>query len=284
MLEELTADDPNHDPLLEFTAAANGLVVAVHAGRVLEAQDRSARCATLLPILDPGETGKVMLPLGQQVLAVTFHAFNAWSQWLAGDTAAARHELVMSRMVTERSGHGFTRAFAGVVEGLVAGMEGAPDWAADAMAWTNAGHDIDEYGLGTVWIQAISAWADGMRDDPATAAERLRAAIRRLDEMGARVTMTEYLGLLADLELAADRPAAALAAAAAGITRSAVHGERYWYPELERLQAIALARLDRVDEAEAAVRRGTDAASELGIVPVLRRLDDLRSRGLSDLS
>jgi hypothetical protein len=250
-LDELVARLADPDPLVRFCADVNGLVVAVHEGAVTEALRRSAGCEAVLADLDPGETGTVMLPLGQQVLAVTFRAFNAWAHLLAGDRSEARRQSARAREVTDRSGHGFTRAFAGTVEGLVAAMDGSPEWAADAVAWTVADHEIDEYGLGTIWIHLLGAWADGLRADAegaAAAADRVRDLVTQLDEIGAHVCITQYLGMLAELELAAGRPDAALAAVDDGIERTSRHGERYWLPGLERLRSRALSGLDRAGQ------------------------------------
>jgi DNA-binding SARP family transcriptional activator len=274
LLDELATADP--DPLVVFSRHNFELVVAVHQGDVAEAQRRADGCAELLQVLDPGETGTVMLPLGQQVLAATVHAFTAWARWLAGDREAARRESALARAVTDRSGHGFTRAFAGTVEGLVSAMDGSPEWAADTLAWTTSGHDLDEYGLGTLWLTTISAWADGMRGEPAPAADRLREASGRLDEIGARVCMTQYRAMLAELELRAGRPAAALAATEDAIERTGRHGERYWYPELERLRAVALDALGRHGEAEEALDRAEKTARDMGIVPIVARIEDVR--------
>ena len=247
VLDELAAADPDPDPLLAFSTQVNGLIVAVHEGDVADALRRADRCTELLPHPRPGRDRQgdaAARPAGAghqlpglqrvgQVVRRRQHRRPAG----VGPVAAA---------VTDRSGHGFTRAFAGVVEGLLAGMEGSPEWVADAMAWTTAVHDVDEYGLGTVWVGVLSAWAEGMRGDPAAAADRMRAGTERLDEIGARVCLTQYRAMLAELELAAEP--AGRGAGGPPLTPSsarAVMASATGTPSSSGSSAVALARLGR---------------------------------------
>ena len=274
-LDDLAAR--HDDPLTAFTADVNGLVLAVHQGDVAEAVRRSGRSEPLLGVLDPGESGTVMLPLGQQSLVVTHRAFSSWGYWLAGRIDEAWEHQRLLRVAAEGSRHVFTRSFATVQVCLVSAMAGDAPRALDGLRWGRSGMGDAEFGLNDVWLDLYEAWTEGVAGDP-TAAGRVRSLTERLEEMEALVTITLYWSLAADLELRNGDFDLALDATTRGLAHTATHGERYWYPELERLTAAALRGMGDTDEAEAALWRGLDAATAMGSVSLLQRLERDRAQ------
>ncbi len=271
-LQQLATAHP--DPMVELAAGVASCVAGVHAPRISEALDAAAQARGALEVLDPGRTGKLLLPLGQQSGWATLCGFAAWARWLAGDRDAANAELAAARELCDRGGHPFTRSFCVTVEGVVGMMDGSPDRVADAIAWGEAGgDDAWQFGLMHAWLQMQAVWAGGMRDgDPAGAADRLRSSLAELDRSGARIVHSLYWGMAAELELRAGRPEGALDAARRGIAMADACGERFWYPVLESFAGAALGELGRHDEGRRAARRGLAAARELGLPLVAARI------------
>lgn len=261
------------DPMVVFGANFAATVVWLHAGRVADAVTATTRAAAALDILDPSATNNVMLPVGQHSARVAHHSFAGWAHYLAGDRERAEHELRTSRQCCERTGNRFTFGFAAAVEGAVAAMDGSPAWAADTVAWGRADLDDGVFGLMDVWHDVLTAWVDGMgTGDPVAAANRIRDDLQALEADGAFAVHTLYWAMVASLEQRAGRAEQVLAATARGIAHVDRFGERFWYPELERIAAVALLDLGRVDEGHAAHRRAVAAARELGIRPLMDRL------------
>jgi len=270
-LDELAGDFA--DDLTRFSADMNRVVVAVHQASVPEAIEAAQRAETRLDALDPGRTGRVMLPLGQQSLVVTHHAFSAWAYWLAGEPDTARDLIRRMRVAALGSEHAFSRSFAAVLEGLVGSMDDDPDWVAEAALWGTDRHDEIEFGLNDVWLELLGTWAGARRTDPGSGVLRLGELVDRLEEMGALVTMTLYRSLLADLLIRAGAVEAALEQLAAAIICSAAHGERFWYPELERRSALLLAASGRREEAALALGRAREESVRMGTIALTRRID-----------
>ncbi len=259
------------DALVAFTAAIDACVVGVHHGDVEESLEAVRRGAAALRILDPRETDSLMLPMNQQSGRVTHHSFAGWAYWLAGERKRARQELAMSRRMCDRSGHGFTKAFAVTVEGLVGAMDNSPEWVADTIDWGRTA-DGERFGLVQMWADMQEAWSQGMLGtDPQGAASVLREILGVLESNGAPVVSSLYWGLAAQLELRSGDPRAALDALDHGLRRSMTSGENFWYPELERLASRAHAQLGAASEAAAASVRGEAVARRLGIKPLIAR-------------
>lgn len=271
-LQELAAAHP--DPMIALAASVATCVSGVHAPRVGEALAAVDQGRRALEALDPARSGAVLLPLGQQAAWPTHCSFAAWAHWLAGDRTAAAAELAAARGFCDRRDHPFTRIFCVTVEGIVGVMERSPEAVLEAIAWGDAGaDDAWQFGLMHAWREMQAAWAHGMRDgDPAAAAALLRSTLAALEQQGARVVQSLYWGMVAELEMRAERPDAALDAARSGIGHGAAGGERFWYPVLEGLAGEALRALGRPAESRAALQRGLAAAGELALPLVAARI------------
>lgn len=261
------------DPMVTFGANVAAMIAGVHAGAVDNAVRAAEVAASALEMLDPVGVDIVMLPLGQQSARVTHHCFAGWAYYLAGQTDRAQIELRTARSYCDRLGHGFTTGFCVAVEGLVGAMDGSPDWVADTVAWGRAELDDGVFGLMDVWHDLLGSWARGMvDDDPAAAAKRVRGHLQTLESQGALAVHSLYWAMVAGLEQRTGRHDRVVAAARKGIEHANSFGERFWYPELERLAAVALAELGQSEDSSAARRRAATAARELRIRPLMDRL------------
>jgi predicted ATPase len=100
----------------------------------------------------------------------------------------------------------------------------------------------------------------------------MRSGLAGLQRDGALIATSLYWAMVAELELRAGRHAAALDAIHHGIVRAKTSGERFWYPELERMNAITLHAVGRCDEARKALKRAQKWADRLGVVVLKARL------------
>ena len=89
--------------------------------------------------------------------------------------------------------------------------------------------------------EMLAGWCDGVEGDPVAAIEEIASGLARYRETGARMDEPYFLGLLADIELRAGRPAEALAWLDEAATVIAATTRSFFYePELHRLRALAL--------------------------------------------
>ena len=271
----LLLDEANDDPMVRFAAQLNSLVVGVHKPDVANAVASAERALDALNIVDPSRSGEVWLPLVQQSGRVTLHLFSAWAYWLAGCVDRARQETSQARMLAHRLDHSFSRSFIVAIEGLVAAMDGSPEWVADSVEWSREATESSDFSLMTMWSRILGTWAEGMLgSEPHAHADRMAELLDQLEASGASVVQSLYRGMLAELHLRAGNPEAALEAIEIGMRR-AQFGERFWLPELERLAGEAWRLLGDDTAADAAMARGRQAAEELSIVPLLARFDSV---------
>lgn len=268
----LALSDSHPDPMVTFSANLASLVASVHAPNIEKALEAGKRAAKALEVLDPDHTGQVGLPLNQQSGRVTFHVFNGWATWLAGQKEKSRAEFGEARRISEALDHPFNRAFTVCVEGLAGAMDRSPEWVADSVRWGRAGKALDEFDLVATWIRLLDVWSSGMLGaDPGAAAEEFVEILAYTEKAGAMVVHTLYMGMLAELRFKAGQPKLALEAVKHGIELTE-SGERFWYPELERLGATAYKALGDASASSEALARAELAARELSLPPIIERL------------
>ncbi len=275
LLDEMASLDPDPAPMTTMAGHLNMMLAAGHSGDASEARRRADAGEALLETLDPGLTGRVMIPLGLQSLACSHFAFAGWARWMSDDMERSRSSIRVARDAADRSGHLFSAAFVAGVESHWVIRDYDAAGARDLLAWARSHEGIEQFPLARAWLEATEAWADGCDGDP-EGVTRLRDAIARQAKAGAEVCHTQYLGMVAHLELAAGRPEAALEATQAGIDQVHRRGEGCWYPELERLAALALRALGREREATEALDRGEANARENGMTRLVRRIAETR--------
>lgn len=269
----LTLSEEYPDPMVVFAANQTATTVWVHAGRVRPAVAAVGRAEASLEILDPRRTNALMLPLGQQPARITHHSFAAWAHFLAGDADRVTAELDASRRLCAELLNPFVTSFCVTVEGLIGAMARSPQTTAAALEWGLAHGRGPLFGLVETWWQLQAVWSEGMLGgDPVAASGKMRSGLDGLQRHGAQIATSLYWAMVAELELSAGRHCEALDAIRHGVTRARTSGERFWYPELERLNAVALEAVGRGDEGRKARRRAHKWAQRLGVVPVQRRL------------
>ena len=94
-------------------------------------------------------------------------------------------------------------------------------------------------------------WAQAIEGDPASGASLLRQALARWTATGSRVTTPLFLGLLAEAEQLAGRPAEALRILDDALAQTNRSGERYFDAELHRLRGESLAAVSPSGAADA---------------------------------
>ncbi len=261
----------NPHPYVLAVAHINAEVAALHHGRIADAIAHSDIVNGLLADVDPGESGEITLPLGQQSLTVTHLGFTGWIQRMSGDPPTACRTLARARAVADRRGHAFTRAFHATIESVVAAIDGSPEWVEDVLAWERTTDRADRYGFVDSALGLYRQWAAGIGDDPVGAADAVRGMIIELDRGGASVVRTLQWGLVAELQLLAGRSTDALVAVKAGLNHAERFDERFWQPELRRLMASALGAVgDATGQADALARAEREAC-ELGMGAFKRR-------------
>ena len=259
------------DPMVVFGANMNAAVLHAHTGDVAKSLEAFSLSEGALDILDPTRTNGMQLPLDQQSARVTHHAFYALALWLAGDLERSEQNRLAAREVSEALGHGFSTAFCATVEGLVGAMSGSAAKVAEALRWARDGTP-SEFDLMSVWTNLQEAYVSGMGSgDPTRSAEQIREQLGILEASGSKVFHTLYWAMIAQLELRSLAPSRALEACQIGIQRTA-NGERFWYPELERLSGEALSAMGEHDAARSARKRARESAEAMGIVPLIQRL------------
>ncbi|HEY8341132.1 MAG TPA: AAA family ATPase, partial [Egibacteraceae bacterium] len=259
-LDALAAVDDT--PMVRFCADFSGGVAALYRGRIVEAQARFAANAARVEVVDPGVTGAVMLPPGQQSLASAHHLFRGWAHALAGDAAAARSELDCGMAVARRAEHAFSVAFAAVLDCIASASMHDPLGAEPAVAAGLAVCRERGFPLQQLWLEAFGAWLVLGRGDASR--DALAQIIDALAAMGAACVHTLMRSWLVEHDLAAGRPDAALAELDGIEVFAAGRGEGFWLAELARLRALALHALGDRAGAAAALSAAADLAAQAG--------------------
>ena len=249
-------------PMVRFCADFSGGVSALYRGRVDEARARFDATAALVEVLDPGSTGSVMLPPGQQSLASAHHLFRGWAHALAGDAGQARSDLDRGMAIARRADHAFSVAFAAVIDCVASASLHDPLAVEPALAAGLAACRERGFPLQQTWLEAFAAWLALGRGDGSC--DALAQIIDALAVMGAACVHTLMRSWLAEHDLAVGRPDAALAELDAAEAFAAERGEGFWLAELARLRALALHALGDRAGAAAALGRAAALAAQGG--------------------
>jgi DNA-binding SARP family transcriptional activator len=160
----------------------------------------------------------------------------ALCQWQLGRREEARASSDAALAAAERAGlgaAGFARRWALVL----ALMDGDADRVRGLVSLPLRDPAWERYRYPSAVVRFAEGWLLA-RDDPRAGLEVMREADAVLAGQGLAAGRSVFLGLLAGVALAAGEPAAAVAACQAGLA-VAERGERFWVPELLRLQAAA---------------------------------------------
>ncbi len=261
------------DPMVVYAANQTALTTLVHMGRVGEALEKAAKARAALEVLNPAHDNSLMLPMGQQPAWLTYHSFSAWASWLGGDLKAVDSQTNAARLLCEMSKNPFVAGFCSTIEGLIAAMAGEPKRVIESQSWRLTVSTDQIFGVVDDWLRLQRTWAEGLLgNQPLQAASEVEALLGLLEGSGARVSHSLYWGLAAQLAIRGREPDLAAGFANRGIDHCMTRGERFWYPELERLMAECLGLLGRTEERQQALERSRRSAEILGVVPLIDRL------------
>jgi DNA-binding SARP family transcriptional activator/tetratricopeptide (TPR) repeat protein len=249
-----------------------------HAGDLVAARQEGEHA---IAAWHPADDPDVLLRAFSVHPAVVAHGYVGLARWLLGDRPEARLMTGRAVDIAERHGPGFGRDAALYFDGWLAILD------RDVAAVRRRVEQItsDQHGSqeATGLAMTISGWLRGLDDYTGGRAD-LRRTITSLMDGGYRLSGSLFLALLADLDLRAQRPAAALAAAEEGLAHVEATGERCVEAELHRLRGEALAHIpERREEAERSLRKAMAVAESQQAVSLqeraglsLSRLEQLR--------
>jgi DNA-binding SARP family transcriptional activator len=259
-------------PLAALCGHLRGGVTAYYLGHTQEAQRRFLAGERLLEVVDPGQTGSVLEPPGQQSLLGSYWAHRAALTCLLGDPERGREQAARAVALEARSRDTrFSVSVALVKEATLHYNRDDPQSALES--GRRAVADSREVGypeleaLGAV----VVAWAAARTEQGTSAA--VREAVLAVPPL-VRVEALHEWGMVADAALHAGRPTDVLDAVDRGLAAGAETGARMWLPELHRLRGEALLTLRRGDEAAGQFERGAHLARETGALLVLRRIGE----------
>ena len=159
-----------------------------------------------------------------RILATTYLAL---AMWLLGDVEYARRLSEGTIRDGHVSGHVATVVHTYLVRTILEAFRNVPAaslLAAELLLKFAREHGITLYGS---WGESWSIWARGRLQDPETGAKELRDALATYMEQGNKIFAPHYYGLIAELEVMADRADTALVWVDAGLALAQETGERW---------------------------------------------------------
>jgi adenylate cyclase len=196
---------------------------------------------------------------------VVCHAYRGWPLWFLGYSDQARKCIDEGLALAQKLAHPLTTATAAFMAGCVHPLVRDP---VAALREAELAISLSEEYQFEYWraaAQMVQGWAlteQGLLD---TAITRLRDGLTSIRASGAKVTMPQYMAMLADALRKAGRVEEArdcLAEAQAILEET---GENWWEPELLRLKAEILLQRYRPgcdDEAEGCLRQALQTSRE----------------------
>jgi DNA-binding SARP family transcriptional activator len=231
--------------------------VRLQMGRFREASDQ---VESLLQGADPRQLEHLQESQGlnYEVLARAWQSHGLWCLGRS-DTALARASEALD--LARRLGQPFNQAIAATYLALLQQLRADP-----AVFRRQAEEALDlstrfKASYYQAWAAILVAYAETLgRPDPERLG-RLRDAIERLKDMGARLRLSYYLALLADGHLRAGKPDTGLEVVDEALSQGRESNERWWDAELHRLRGeLLLAGGAETAEAESALRRALEVA------------------------
>ena len=190
-------------------------------------------------------------------------AWSAHALWLLGRDEDARHWCDWAIARAEEIEHPYSLAVAFAYAAITHQLRGDVDQTLEFASRVREICDRYEFAYYSHWGPILAGWCAG----GTAGADQIREGIRRLRGQGALARQPYYLSLLAQTLLSAGQPDAAGAILESARAAAAVHDERWWLPELYRLDAR------RHEGAAAAdlLRRAVTLAEQQGAVALARR-------------
>ncbi len=204
-------------------------------------------------------------------LDVHARAWSAHAHWLAGQDEEAVRWCDWAIAHAEELDHPYSLAVALAYAAITHQLRGdVPQTEACASRVTEicARYEFAYYDN---WGVILGGWCRGGQ----AGADQIRRGLTRLRDQGSMARQPYYLSLLAETLISAGQDDAAGAVLESARSAAAVHDDRWWLPELYRLDA----RRSRGPAGERLLRRAAELAQEQGAVALLRRAtDDLAQR------
>jgi DNA-binding SARP family transcriptional activator len=205
-------------------------------------------------------------------LEVHARAWSAHALWLLGRDEDARHWCDWAIARAEEVEHPYSLALALAYAAITHQLHGDVDRTLESARRAREICDRYEFAYYGHWGQILAGWCAGGTEG----ARQIREGLRRLRDQGALARQPYYLSLLARTLLSAGQRDAASAVLESARAAAAVHEDRWWLPEIYRLEARQRGGAAAMD----LLRRATTLAEQQGAVALARRAaGDLAGQG-----
>jgi len=196
-------------------------------------------------------------------IEVHARAWSAHALWLLGRDEDALHWSDWAIARAEEVEHPYSLTVALAYAAITNQLRGDVDRTLEYARRMRELCDRYEFAYYRHWVPILAGWCAG----GTAGADQIRDGLRRLRDEGALARQPYYLSLLAQTLLSAGQRDAAGAVLESARAAAAVHDERWWLPELYRLDA----RRHRGEAATDLLRRAVTLAEEQGAMALARR-------------
>jgi DNA-binding SARP family transcriptional activator len=196
-------------------------------------------------------------------IEVHARAWSAHALWLLGRDQDALHWCDWAIARAEDVEHPYSLAVALAYAAITHQLRGEADRTLEYASRVREICDRYEFAYYGNWALILAGWCAG----GTAGAGQIREGLRNLRDQGALARQPYYLSLLAQTLLSAGQPDAAGAILESARAAAAVHDDRWWLPELYRLDA----RRHRGAAADDLLRRAIGLAEQQGAVALARR-------------
>jgi len=196
-------------------------------------------------------------------LEVHARAWSAHALWLLGRDEDARHWCDWAIARAEEVEHPYSLALAFAYAAITHQLRGDVDRTLESARRAREICDRYEFAYYGHWGQIMAGWCAGGNEG----ARQIREGLGRLRDQGALARQPYYLSLLARTLLSAGQRDAASAVLESARAAAAVHEDRWWLPEIYRLEA----QQREGPAAGGLLRRAVSLAEQQGAVALARR-------------
>lgn len=195
---------------------------------------------------------------------VAARSYKAWTLWLVGQPDAARREIETATALARELQHPFSIAlalsFASWLHQFCGDVVRTRGVTEEALALSTE-HGF-RFWLG--WNVVMQAWTQLDHADGTDAVALLRRGLEDWEATGSRLGRTYFLGLLSEAYQRRGSTQAALDTLAGAKAFALNNYERWWQPELHRLEGELQCAAGRSPEGEACFRQALDLARRQG--------------------
>jgi len=196
-------------------------------------------------------------------LEVHARAWSAHALWLLGRDEDARHWCDWAIARAEEVEHPYSLALALAYAAITHQLRGDVDRTLESARRAREICERYEFAYYGHWGQIMAGWCAGGTEG----ARQIREGLRRLRDQGALARQPYYLSLLARTLLSAGQRDAGSAVLESARAAAAVHEDRWWLPEIYRLEAQQREGPAALD----LLRRAASLAEQQGAMALARR-------------